>query len=329
MYKTNTSKGEYMKHCILMIALLCSSVVPASAVLYDGITDTFSGSALNTTLWEETLYSERAADNTTSLVSDGMYSVRTTINATGNNEYGYLKTNYYFFGDFDTQMSVNQHRDGHEWKVILGINFDGQSSQFQSNIPEEQWYDIRIQRVGPDVTTYYKQTSSSTWLIQDTYVDHGTTPLEITYHCGDTSAATLTRTYYDTYTAQGYAETDITAATHYSYLYYAGVSAEFEAEWDLADLVSLRDFYLASKSGTAPESIIIDDKTWNFIADNPAGRSAGDYWADGDGTQSVYFGDGTLTSFAEPEVVPEPATVVLLGVSAALNLVRRVRSRRS
>ena len=307
---------------VFFLFVFSSSAYPA---LFNNVSDTFSAAYLAGVLWEETLYAERPGDHVTSSVSGGVYSVSTTINTTGNNELGYLTTDYYFFGDFDAQIDVNQHRDGDEWKVVLAINVTGQSSQFQTNIDEDQWYQVRIQRTGSDINTYYKLSSSPTWILQDAYTGYGTAPINVTYQCGDTSSATATDTYWDNYLMDGYAATDLDIATEFGYFYQAGVSDEFSEDWNFNELRLLYYLYHHSIDGLNPDPLTLDDKTWVYIPGTVAGKNAGDYWVESSGTQSIYLGDGTVAYLVDA-VVPEPITLSML-ITGILGLAFRLRKK--
>ncbi len=75
------------------------------------------------------------------------------------------------------------------------------------SVYSQEWYQLRVQRVGDDIFTYYKFLNDDEWILQHTYEDFGAQAVYVEVHLG-TGTNVYSSLYVDNFVSYGYADTD-------------------------------------------------------------------------------------------------------------------------
>jgi len=211
-----------MKKIFLTGLFLLILKAPAFADPVTNPNEYFNGPYLNELYWTDYIFnwSSNFTTNASDGTMAGLYKVGGPggghASGAGSVE---LMSKYYFTGDFNTVVDVIHNRETtvaslmkinfmfYKYGVPLDIGDHGITYGFAGDdggyfwdenhenvvwgvfggtgvtIPNDVWYQFRIERILDDITTYYRPLGDETWYTQNTYTDFGTDPIFISFEC--------------------------------------------------------------------------------------------------------------------------------------------------
>ena len=215
-----------MKHYFLCLILL---LLTSTHAMYIAPGDNFNDNSLDTDLWQATPSGGFGYSMT------GDYAKLTGSGCGGTQ----LKTNYYFIGDFDAQIANYQTANaayyttfrffkagfspstashGSDWGYAGNVYswFPESSTQSWSYSATgstsynlgNQWFELRIQRIGNDINTYHRLLGDENWILQNSYSNFGSDAVYLSFIAGNGSSSSSTTAYIDNFSANGYTDTD-------------------------------------------------------------------------------------------------------------------------
>jgi len=221
------------KFLFIILAMIFSS--PFCIAVPVNPNDNFNSTTLDTSLWSVSYDTTYGPYYTYSL--DGNYFISSGYNCGGTQ----LKTNYYLIGDFDAVIDVkfNNNTAPYQYITFRFIKYDSNpypnssshgtdwgfagsaygwfpnnnwwyygDGGVDANLGYSNWYQLRLQRVGNNAYAYYRTLGATSWTLQQSYLNFGTTAVYLTHTSGEGNNGQSPSSFADNFLVTGYADTD-------------------------------------------------------------------------------------------------------------------------
>ena len=324
-----------MKKSILFLLIICFTLSTARLNAYQVLRDDFNGPSYTTTGWVRTNDPHFAGGTVT--FSSGYMEVSGVRPSSSSYREGFMldKSFYELIGDFSIQLNMTEFTSQVRETFISIYSTDdarvGYYHIYDLGSPYDGKVQKRVYAAGGGATSF----ASVNHYINDTItfsrvdgvltVSYGSTSITGSY-LGDIDRIQIhfkgTTVY--SYGTDRYYWLTVDDLEHTEQWGYIQKSEDtFAEDWEISEIDELYDLYLQ-----AGGSVDIDGETWYYMDEDfsAQGYSLGDKWTDGDDFKYIYMGSGLTTNpdFAL-EMIPEPASIVLLLLSSIVGIIRKNR----